>query len=347
MSMENMDPNAMVRALDKLLDYTASGIGAVAGPMLAPWQARREAEALRITAQGEADALRIIAAAQSDARDALVSTTSGVKIELDIAETVRQRIQFQEEKRHGNIGSVVGQTAELLGDQEVPDQEPDHDWTARFFNYIQDVSSEEMQSLWAKVLAGEIERPGSVSIRSLSILRNLDQATAQLFQNLCSCCITALSPGGQNVYDVRVPSLGGNPGDNSLREFGLEYRNLQILSENGLILNSYTSWYDMKASIGIPVPGFGQQNSILRIPFRFQDKHWVLTPSDEWTLGSEYRVSGVALTQAGEELSQIVECEPMPEYSQALTDFFASQNVVMTEVDGPEAHVISNGMPTK
>ena len=74
--------------------------------------------------------------------------------EIDIAETVRQRVQFQEEKRHRNIGSVVGQTAELLGEKDVPDQEPDHDWTARFFNYIQDVSSEEMQLLWAKVSGG-------------------------------------------------------------------------------------------------------------------------------------------------------------------------------------------------
>ena len=51
--MEDMDPNAMVRALDKLLDYTASGIGAVAGPMLATWRARREAAALQIAAQGQ------------------------------------------------------------------------------------------------------------------------------------------------------------------------------------------------------------------------------------------------------------------------------------------------------
>ena len=132
MSTENMDPNAMVRALEKLLDYTASGIGAVAGPMLAPWRARREAESLRIAAEGEADSLRIIAAAQAEARDTLVSTASDVQGEIEIAETVRQRIQFQEEKRQRNIGSVVGQAAELLGDKEVPDQEPDHDWTARF-----------------------------------------------------------------------------------------------------------------------------------------------------------------------------------------------------------------------
>ena len=142
-----MESIGMVRALDKLLDYTASGIGAVAGPMLAPWRARREAAALQIAAQSQADSLHIIAAAQAEARNTLVSGASDVQVELDIAETIRQRIQFQEEKRHRNIGAIVGQTAELLGDKEVPDHEPDHDWTARFFNEVQDVSSDEMRTL--------------------------------------------------------------------------------------------------------------------------------------------------------------------------------------------------------
>ena len=34
--------NVKVAALEKLVDYTASGIGTVAGPMLAPWKARKE-----------------------------------------------------------------------------------------------------------------------------------------------------------------------------------------------------------------------------------------------------------------------------------------------------------------
>ncbi|MYC32454.1 MAG: DUF2806 domain-containing protein [Chloroflexi bacterium] len=342
--MAVMETIGMVRALDKLLDYTASGIGAVAGPMLAPWRARREAAALQIAAQSQADSLRIIAAAQADARDALVSKASDVRGEIDIAETVRQRIQFQEEKRHGNIGSVVGRAAEELGEKEVPDQEPDHDWTARFFNYIQDVSSEEMQSLWAKVLAGEIERPGSVSIRGLSILRNLDQATAKLFQKLCSCCMVTIV--AEHKLDARVPSLGHSAGENSLQQFGLSFDELNILNEHGLIISDYNSWYDMKMCIGISTPGLDQQNAILRIPFRFENRYWVLVPSDQRTLGFEYRVSGVALTQAGKDLSQIVECEPVPEYRQALASFFASQNLVMAEVAIPEPHVISSRTPT-
>ena len=255
---------------------------------------------------------------------------------------MRQRIQFQEEKRQGNIGAVVGQTAELLGGKDVPDQEPDHDWTARFFNYIQDVSSEEMQLLWAKVLAGEIEQPGSVSIRALSVLRNLDQAGAKLFQVLCAACIT-FAPDGLHILDARVPSLGRNAGENSLQVFGLPFGNLNILNEHGLIISDYNSWHDMKMCIGIPGPGSDQQLSTVRIPFGFQERYWVLMPSAQKRMGAECRISGVALTQAGKELSKIIECEAMPEYRQALADFFTSQNLIMTEVNGPEAHIIYSG----
>ena len=337
--MENMDPNAAVRALEKLLDYTASGIGAVAGPMLAPWQARREAAARQIAAQGEADALRTIAIAQAEARDKLVSAASDVRGEIDIAETVRQRIQFQEEKRQRNIGSVVGQAAELLGDRQVPDQEPDHDWTARFFNYIQDVSSEEMRLLWAKVLAGEIEHPGSVSIRALSILRNMNQSSAELFRTLCSACIT-LAPAGRHILDARVPSVGGNAAENALEKFGFRFSNLNILNEHGLVISDYNSWNDMKICVGIPGPSFGQNPSVFRVPFRFQEKYWVLVPVDQIVTGAELRIHGVALTQAGGELSRIVKCQPMPIFHQVVADFFASRNLVMTEVEDPAPQLI-------
>ena len=328
-----------IKALEKLLDYTASGIGAVAGPMFASWRARQEADARRIAAQGDADALLIIAAAQSEARAILTSTASDAHVELDIAESVRQRIQFQEEKRHRNIGSVVGKAKEQLGDREVPDQEPDHDWTARFFNYIQDVSSAEMQSLWAKVLAGEIEQPGSVSIRALSILRNLDQPTAQLFQRLCSCCVT-MPPDGNSIHFSLVSSLGGNAGANSLLQYGFTFDNLNTLNEHGLIINDYNAGYDMIMCVGVFVNDPAMQ---VRLPFRFQDRYWVLVESAEAKIGSEYMMRGICLSQAGKELSRIVECQIMAEYHQALERFFASQGMAMTEVDGPKAEIWEPG----
>ena len=250
-----------VPAIEKLVDYTASGIGSIAGPMLASWIARREAQAKQIAAKGDveeqkilaeghADKMRTIAKAQADARATLVSPDSIVQGEPDIAQTVTQRIQFQEEKRQRNIGTVVGHAALELGDKDVTNSEPDHDWTARFFNYVQDVSSEEMQSLWGKVLAGEIERPRSTSILTLSILRNLDQATAGIFRKLCSTCVS-IRPDGNQFIDARVPSFDGNPGENVLKDYGLNFDYLNMLNEHGLIISEYNTSSDYNICMGI------------------------------------------------------------------------------------------------
>ena len=143
-----VDVNLKVPALEKLIDYTASGIGAVAGPMLAPWKARKEAEARLIGVKAETDSLKLIADAQADARRSLVAPEEAGRGVLDIeADGIRQRIEFQEKKRQANIASIVRDAAASLDGKEVPDHEPDSDWTARFFNNIQDVSSKELQQI--------------------------------------------------------------------------------------------------------------------------------------------------------------------------------------------------------
>ena len=191
-----MDVNVSLKvpALEKLIDYAASGIGSVAGPLLARWHAPRIAEANRIAAEGAGERLQIEAEAQSKAREFLLSRDINIIGELDIAETTRQRIQFQEEKRQRNIELVVRKAADELGDKEVEHSEPDHDWTARFFDCIKDVSSEDMQRLWAKVLSGEVESPGRTSLHTLDILRNLTQDDAKMFSSVADYAIQDFIP---------------------------------------------------------------------------------------------------------------------------------------------------------
>ena len=198
--------------------------------------AQGEVEAQKILAEGRAVTMRIIAAAQADARSALVSPDAVLQGEVTISDLVNQRIQFQEEKRQANIGSVVRNAASELGDAEVQDHEVDHDWTARFFNDVQDVSSEEMQKLWGKILAGEVKRPRSTSIKTLGVLKNLDKAVATLFGKLCSTCVS-IRPDSTKFMDARVPSVSGDAANNALREYGLNYGNLNVLNEHGLIIS--------------------------------------------------------------------------------------------------------------
>lgn len=155
----------------------------MSGPMLRRWEARAAADAMHIEAQAKADSIGIIAAAQAEARDTLDTPQTSTHAELDIGDEIRARITFQEEKRQRNIESVVRRAAEQLGDKDVQDNDIDHDWTATFFAEVQDVSSEKMQEIWARILAGEVEQMGKTSMRTLSILKTLSQNDAELFQN--------------------------------------------------------------------------------------------------------------------------------------------------------------------
>ena len=45
-------------------------------------------------------------------------------------------------------------------------------------------SNEKMQEIWGKILAGEANKPGNFSRKTLDIVEELDQNDASFFQNL-------------------------------------------------------------------------------------------------------------------------------------------------------------------
>lgn len=330
-----MDLN--VPALEKLLDYVASGIGSVAGPMLAPWKARRETKARLIDAKGKADelvvqargqttALQLISDAQAKARD------FDIQGQMTLNEAVNQTIQFQSEKRQRNIRAVVNYAATVLENKGVPNCEPDHDWTARFFNEVQDVSSEEMQILWARVLAGKVERPDVASIKTLGILRNLDQNSAALFKRLCSLSVSI------DNEDSRVPTLGGGRDNTVLEKYGLGLGKLIILEEYGLIISNYETPYDYVNCIGRVI----QTNPILieRIPFKHQGRFWFFTQPPDRATGTRFMLYGVALTQSGRELLKVVDVDSANDYTQNLMEYIKGYRLQMIETASGEPQVL-------
>ena len=345
-----MDINVNSRAIEKLIDYTASGIGSTASFVFSRKVARRDAEVRLISAEGEArakitsaesqaDAMQIIAKAQADARSMLISPEAVVGGEVSFGDLVEQRIQFQERKRQSNIESVVQQAALELEDKEVQDHEVDHDWTARFFNDVQDVSSEEMQRLWAKILAGEVQGPGSTSFKAMNILKGLDITTAILFRTLCSARMTPLiglqGGGAKQAGTAIVSSLDGRATGNSLKEYGLSYASLNRLNEHGLIVPEYNSiWTTLVVDAG---PSTSPRWS--SIAFGFQDRVWVLVSIDERQGNFNIDINGILLTRSGMELARVVGIKAMPEYQQAVADFFEQKGLSMSEIDFGAPHI--------
>ena len=332
-----MEIEIRAKAIEKLIDYTASGVGSIAGPMIAPWQAERERKAKLIRAETDAEILMIQARAQSEARKLAIEPGLIESGSVTISDHIEQSLKFQATKRITNVRSVVEQTAEAIEGEEVPNEEPNHDWTARFFDSVQDVSTQQLQAVWSKILAEEIRSPGSISILTLNIVKNIDLQTAKLFELLCSMCIF-MFPQTEHEIDARIPTLGQHAGQNSLQKYGLNYKNLQTLTEHALINSDLDSWINIQICIGQKIDA----HSVVKLPFLFNDKYWVLQPKENDRVGQEFRLHGVSLTKAGRELSKVVNVLDANDFQVNLENFFLSNKIIMQQVDKLDPIILNN-----
>ena len=296
-----------VPAVEKLLDYLAIGVGAIAGPLLAPWRASREGRARVIAAEADAEIQRIhavaegstsqlIAKAQAEARGYVVSgeVEPGGHVRIG-PDAVRESMEFQATKRVVNLRSIADHAAETLGDVEVRNHHPDPDWTARFFNGAQEVSSGELQRLWARILAGEVEAPGRTSLRTLSILRNMTQKEARDFSTLMRFRI------GNFIFD-----------DGVQRVLGDRFGGLQVhFSHVGLLA------------------GWGQyQPVMLRDDGKWSVEHYghVLIIEGSPRRQLEEMIDNSLITVAGREIATLCEHEPDLMYLSHFAGFLATQD---------------------
>ena len=235
-----------------------------------------------------------------------------------------------------NLEKILGIATDILKEKKYDnskdsqvDNEPektiDDDWFNIFEKEASQKSSEDMQHHFARVLASEIEKPGSYSIKAVKILSELNQQTAALFKKLCSACVTLEVSNDGYLIDARVSSLGGEAGTNALSKYGLGFGQLNLLNEYDLIISDYNSWRNYNLCL------VNQDNTVV-LPFQYQGKPWALRPAPDRDNKPEFRLSGVALSYVGRELFRIVDQDPMPEYTEDLKNFFADQKLQMVEV---------------
>lgn len=82
-----------------------------------------------------------------------------------------------------NVANAIKIAIEQLENESEPTitEEPiNQDWLNEWGEHAGFVSDKEMQQLWGKILAGEIKNPGSFSLRTMQLLRNLSKDEANL-----------------------------------------------------------------------------------------------------------------------------------------------------------------------
>lgn len=289
---------------DRLLgDVTEAGFDALVARLRLS-QTRSQAEAVRAIV--ERSGLPPVVAHEMVTRQQAIDTI--------VADALGRIVQ------HGPPDS--GPTAEPDG----PSASTDDEWFDVYRREAADRSTGEMREAFVRVLEGEIRKPGAFSVQTLRVLGTISTATAEKFRRAASICISL------EFRDARIPAVGGELGQNCMKNVGLSFDVLTQLTENGLLHPDYAC----RMPYGpLQIDGANPKVRIppnMQVPFRHQGRRWVLLGESDALRAKAIGVIGAAFSTAGRELLEVVDIEPMPEFTARLKAHFANSNYEMVEV---------------
>lgn len=111
-----------------------------------------------------------------------LAETLGIRKDEAISLVLRadQREQFDRIRQQRNLENIV-QSAIELAPETTNEQPVEEDWTSEFLDSCKNVTDKDMQTLWARILAGEVSNPGKYSKRTLNYLKTMDKTEAEAF----------------------------------------------------------------------------------------------------------------------------------------------------------------------
>lgn len=288
-----LDLKALSEPASKLIEAVSSAVGV----LYEPTRLRRRAKA-------DADAALILAESEG--------------AERGMALRAAERINSREIRRQENIERVIKGALGYLP-ESVSGEKVDEDWVVQFFDYCQDVGDEEMRSLWAKILAGEVTTPNSYSPRTLHTVKLLRKEDAHLFTRFCGYV--------WEVGDVAGYIWAGTT-DALLASKGLSPKHCIHLQTIGLVETFGPLQVHEKAPLVASYHSRKYIFTLVNSPGTVMD----MTSKGE---NPSYRNIGIhLLTEVGRELAPLSAASPDDTYLTALAESLEFNEVKMTSAEG-------------
>ena len=243
---------------------------------------------------------------RKDKEEAVAFLTEKIRNDLEMPplakaaaiSNVRQMIQ-----KYSNQNDIINLAMQQLNTNAQPEK-VDNDWIANFFDKAQNISKDEMQKIFARILAKECEKEGSISKQLINILSIIDSDLANAFKRLCKYLVLIKFKNKEtNKEGEDVQIIIGKVSKLEENHINLKYMEIEELSNIGLIRFVSTGEYVKRDLITEFVYG----------PFSYKVKN--IPPKG-------YLIGQVDLTTAGAELASIFVREYELEYIPALDDFF-------------------------
>ena len=251
--------------------------------------------------------------AEAEARADRILRVSATETDVEVAD-LRQRAatRFANEEmtKQLNMEGIIEKAIPHLNNDAAPEG-MENDWIANFFEKCRTVSDDDMQELWARILAGEANNPSSFSRKTVNLVADLDKRDAELFRNLCGFVwqIGSLNP---LVFDVQHEMYNRN---------GINFGNVIQLEALGLVQDGGAL-------------GFRRINLPKTVLVYYYGNPVVLTMPKESE--NELDVGKVMLTQAGHELAPICGARQVAGFFEYIYDRWAGESLVPPRELSPE-----------
>ena len=121
---------------------------------------------------------------------------------------------------------------------DLPEGLPSVDFLNRLMDIAEDVTADELKILWGKILGGEFNKPGTFSLRTLDILKNMTSQEAHIFVNFSKAAVkTSL---GSNEFCVLISDALNRY---LITRFWFMYDHISFLKEIGLVRSEFNDHF--------------------------------------------------------------------------------------------------------
>ena len=148
---------------------------------------------------------RIVRNARAESKAELIRSMTK-QIENEYLRDITIRNLHKEIIRQSNIESIIENSIHCLPDNLHSNSSVDNDWLMDFFDLSQNCSNKNLQFVWGKLLANEIDKPGTISRRTLNVVKLLSSTEAKLFNKFCSCVWTIENFENYKIYAMILDS---------------------------------------------------------------------------------------------------------------------------------------------
>lgn len=240
--------------------------------------------------------------AKANAEASIIEAKTRLEIS-DIEGRAFSRLNHQELVRQKNIESIIEISIDNLPDSVSTDT-LEQEWMMNFFDCCQNVSRSSMQSIWAKILAGEVAVPGSFSMRTLSVLKTLQKNEAEMFSYLAQYA-------WKNEESWVIVSFDRKD-NNGFGEMGVDSLNLRdLITLQTCGLTEINIW-----------DGYKIDSKFISLEY-FDEKFDLELPLETKGLS----LSNVNLTVAGQELLEIIYRSKNEVYKNEVLSYWSKKNI--------------------